>query len=78
MFAEANLWIAGSMAGGLNLIYAGMAFGLTEVCGLASPTGQPVCAPMPEAWALGAILVGLGLLLCGGLFLVHEDEPAPL
>lgn len=78
MLAQANLWIAGSMAGGLNLIYAGMAFGLTEVCGLASPTGQPVCAPMPELWALAAILVGVGLLLCGGLFLVHDDAPEPV
>lgn len=78
MFAQANLWIAGSMAGGLNLIYAGVAFGLTEVCSLASPNGQPICAPMPEAWALAAILVGLGLLLCGGIFLVHDDTPEPV
>lgn len=78
MLAAANPWIAGTMAGGLNLIYAGMAFGLTEVCGLASPSGQPICGPMPEAWAMAAILIGVGMLVCGGLFLIHDDGPAPI
>lgn len=76
MLGAANLPIAGAMAGGLNLIYAGMAFGLTEACGLTMP-GSPTagCSPILEGWALVAILVGLGLLVCGGIFLIHEDGP---